>query len=554
MIRIRSEQLFRIVVGGFIAYGVLFIFRTSFVIDGERFFSLFDDAMVSMRYARNLAAGNGLVWNPGGETIEGYTNFLWVIWMAVLHLVLPVAESKISLAVQLTSLAALVANLSVVRRLALRVSENSEPAALGAVFLTAFYYPLNNWSLQGMEVGVLALVTSYAVLRIVEAMGDDRFDVFPYVLLAGGTFIRPDATVLVLATGSFLVVADRARWKHHLLAAGGTLAVAVALQTGFRLLYFGDGYPNTYYLKVVGYPAFLRITRGAYVYLLFILRNHIIYFLLPLAALLFTRDRRVVFLAWVFAAQSAYSIYVGGDHWENFIVANRYLSIVMPLLFVLFALAVQSLSRWGLDTKRDAYGSLNPGAARFFLPALAGVLVVSFILTGTTLRGGQLSLLRRPMQVHDNRLMVEQGLLLREVTDDQATIAVVWAGAMPYFAHRTTIDLLGKADSVVAHAPVTVQQYHLDAARNAFGILPVDFPPARYYAFRPGNMKHDLGYSIGTLRPDVVAQIQPWWPALDNALAGYRPVEVLGLLTWYVREDSEHIRWEELSRVSRPAR
>jgi hypothetical protein len=57
----------------FCGYATLFIYRTSFVIDGVRYFSLLDDEMISMRYARNLAHGYGLVWNPGGERIEGYT-------------------------------------------------------------------------------------------------------------------------------------------------------------------------------------------------------------------------------------------------------------------------------------------------------------------------------------------------------------------------------------------------------------------------------------------------------------------------------------------------
>jgi hypothetical protein len=39
-----------------------------------------DDAFISFVYARNLAKGNGLVWF--GERVEGYTNFLWVLWMA----------------------------------------------------------------------------------------------------------------------------------------------------------------------------------------------------------------------------------------------------------------------------------------------------------------------------------------------------------------------------------------------------------------------------------------------------------------------------------------
>jgi len=83
-------------------YGV-FIFKTSFLLNGERYFCLYDDAMISMRYAKNLAQGFGLVWNPGGERVEGFTNPLWVLFMAGLHL-LPVPAAKMSLLVQISPL------------------------------------------------------------------------------------------------------------------------------------------------------------------------------------------------------------------------------------------------------------------------------------------------------------------------------------------------------------------------------------------------------------------------------------------------------------------
>jgi arabinofuranosyltransferase len=107
-------MLFTLVVAAFLIYAGLFIYRTSFVIDGERYFSLFDDAMISMRYAKNFANGYGLVWNPGGERIEGYTNPLWVLYMSVIHL-LPISQSKTSLFIQLTAAVLLAVNLYFVR-------------------------------------------------------------------------------------------------------------------------------------------------------------------------------------------------------------------------------------------------------------------------------------------------------------------------------------------------------------------------------------------------------------------------------------------------------
>src|SRR5262245_28850159 len=56
---------------------------------GERysrvyFRNLVDDAMTSVVYAKQLALGNGVVFNVG-ERVEGYTNFLWVVFMAPIY-------------------------------------------------------------------------------------------------------------------------------------------------------------------------------------------------------------------------------------------------------------------------------------------------------------------------------------------------------------------------------------------------------------------------------------------------------------------------------------
>ncbi len=87
----------------------VFIFRTSFVALGQRWFVLFEDAMISMRYARNFARGDGLVWNAGEKPVEGYTNFLWTLWMSVVHR-FGLPDSKVSLAIMLTGVVILVSN------------------------------------------------------------------------------------------------------------------------------------------------------------------------------------------------------------------------------------------------------------------------------------------------------------------------------------------------------------------------------------------------------------------------------------------------------------
>ncbi len=68
-----------------LAWGAAYIHRTSFVHGGQRVFSLWDDAMISMQYARNLRLGHGLVWNAGGDRVQGFTNLGVTLVMAGAH-------------------------------------------------------------------------------------------------------------------------------------------------------------------------------------------------------------------------------------------------------------------------------------------------------------------------------------------------------------------------------------------------------------------------------------------------------------------------------------
>src|SRR5690349_8932189 len=71
----REHAAFALVIAGVLALWAGYAYMHWF---------LCDDAFVSFRYARNLWQGHGLVWNRG-ERVEGYTNFLWVIELALAH-------------------------------------------------------------------------------------------------------------------------------------------------------------------------------------------------------------------------------------------------------------------------------------------------------------------------------------------------------------------------------------------------------------------------------------------------------------------------------------
>jgi len=199
----------------FAIYMGVYIFQTSFISNGTRYFVLFDDAMISMRFAKNFAEGFGLVWNPGESPIEGYTNPLWVIFMAFFHL-FPIPDSKISIFIQISGALFLLANLVFVKKITEEISEDSIAPYL-ALILTGLYVPLNDWGLQGMEVSGLVLLVSAVSFLAIRSIKNGMFSKWIYILLFVGTLIRMDIVVPYLVFWGFLVIFDAKNRKQHLL-------------------------------------------------------------------------------------------------------------------------------------------------------------------------------------------------------------------------------------------------------------------------------------------------------------------------------------------------
>ncbi len=245
------------------------------------------------------------------------------------------------------------------------------------------------------------------------------------------------------------------RYAKNLVLGLSVFVFFILLQTLLRLWYFGDVLPNTYYSKMTGHPFLLRITRGLFVALEFTWKMNWILFLLPFSVLLSRRDRLILLLFWVFLAQIVYSIYVGGDAWEGWGGSNRYICIVMPVFFSLFSCSLAEIKSF---IKNKTYG--NPQLIERYTKYGILILILISLINFNALYGPcaltEWLLIARPLHVPDNYKMVKRGLLLTKITNPHAKIAVVWAGAIPYFSNRYAIDLLGKTDKEIAHENMRV--------------------------------------------------------------------------------------------------
>jgi hypothetical protein len=580
-----------------LAFYSVFILRTSFIVLGERWFVLFEDAMISMRYGRNLASGAGLVWNAGERPVEGYTNFLWTLWMGAIHL-LGLPESKVSLAVMLTGVAILIGNALLVERICRRVT-SAGWAPLVAMGITLFYYPLIFWTLRGMEVGAVALVFDALILLSITMEFSPLRALVMGVLGAAAILIRSDALVSVGVISLYAAATVPGRKKQLTVAGavGVCVGVAALLQLAFRRGVYHETLPNTYFLKLFHVSLGARLKRGIFVAVR-VLAFHLAVPLSVLAAGLaawprepgfwkLRENRRLLLLLAVSGVQVAYAVYVGGDAWEWMLYSNRYVTVAMPAFIVLttaIAAKMATLVREDAAARRRAsnaflvtlaacgmcllvlngYAYLRPEhgiartifvskstllAAAVFLAAAAALFVMrgrvggrldaSFEALGTP-RGFKVGLVLAALvwvpanfhpfatwaahnaaQFQDEARYSRLGILLAATTSKTTRLAVVAAGATPYFSMRPSEDMLGKNDAVIArHAPVGV--------------------------FSPGHDKWDYHYTLGERHPDIMVEL------LDTTPEDVRYIASLGFVPLanglYVRQDASGIDRGILSR------
>jgi hypothetical protein len=444
--------------------------RTSLVLDGTRYFWLDDDQMVSMRYARNLADGVGFVWNAG-ERVEGYTSVGWALVMAAVHM-LPLTDATFPLAVKIVAWL-LGCSVIVLTDRMLRVFVPRDGLARAATLIPlALCFDLVFWSANGFETTLLTMLFVFALLRILEDSERAVARVSTFVLVGMLPLARSDAfhlsaALLLVALGLGVCRAGSAgALRFSKLVAFAALAPAIHLV--LRRWYYGDWLPNTYYLKISGYPGRFR---SGFEYLKEFSLTYTVVVLLVLAYAWWSRASRG---RWIVAAallSVAHVLVVGADLFPHF----RYVAPWIPVLLVLAAAACVE------------FAATAPIARRVLLAILAVTTIIGSGIHGR----GTLAMLRIGNGVPETGLIA--GVMIRQQARPEAAIAVTAAGIAPYFSRRPAIDILGKTDAHVARLE-------------------------RHPGGRIGHGKFDIDYSLSR-EPALI--VTPW-PA-DFSIEGLDP-------------------------------
>jgi hypothetical protein len=374
-----------------------------------------DDSFITFRYAANFIDGHGLVFNIG-ERVEGYTNFLWTIFIILARLA----------GYELVSFSRVFGvifgglGIAAAYMLALHVFMKDTFRA-GAVALVLGAIPsYAYWSVSGLETPAFGL----AVTLVLYAYMRGSYMTAPMAVIA--TLLRPEGA----AVFAFIVAYDiikRRRIGRQITVGLVVYFAALAPYLVFKYYYYGGLVPNTFYAKsgtvlenlpdgieYIGTYFWHYLGAGA--------------FILPAFLIIKKEYRRGLLLLCFFIAYTIYIALIGGD----VLKVHRFF---VPIMAVVATLIVYGMT---VLLKK--------------IPLVIAALIIIMAWGIFIPRGHVSSFLTAERFLI--RKMVNMANNLKATDKSNFKVVISTIGVFSYnLKGHTVIDMLGLTDSTIARHP-----------------------------------------------------------------------------------------------------
>jgi hypothetical protein len=395
-----------------------------------------DDAFISYRFAENLAAGDGLVFNAG-ERVEGFSNLLWTLVLS--------AGARLGMSPEVVS--KLLASIALI--LIVRISDSiARRGGMGVFWRLGLAFAITTdistvlYALSGLETVFYSfLILCFAKLVADHFQTDENRTGMILMVSVLIAMSRPEGVLYPMAfLGAYLYrtikkgrrpsTSDIWRWVAFAAFAGALLAL--------RYGYYGDVLPNTYYAKPSG--SFGReFPVGGIAYLDRAVRD--LGFVWPALAILFAFQKKSEpwgayrsSLGLAILPLVLFAFYAGRDWMPN----SRFLVPIFPLIYLLGWSVLQNMG------------------TRVNKPRLmaAATLVILLFSSGYQYRYRSSILRDRDelpydlMTAGDNARTL--GLWLEASFEPSCRLATKRIGVVPYYAKLVTLDLYGLIDKSIA--------------------------------------------------------------------------------------------------------
>ncbi|MBK8551320.1 MAG: hypothetical protein IPL53_09785 [Ignavibacteria bacterium] len=309
-------------------YGIFLFFALNF------FGWIVDDLYIYFRYVNNFVDGKGIVYNPG-EYVEGFSGFSWLMLLSVFGFFgLP-----LELLAKITSLLFGFLNLLLLFRICLKL--NLGRLSYLTCLLMLFNLPYILWSVSGFEIMLYVFLMLSAFYLIINLNTGTIYISILSLLIFLISVTRPEGILISLAFIVFtFVFSGNNIFAKKVTFLFGLMIVSFLM---FRILYFGDILPNTYYAKIghdfIGHYEIRSYRNGLY-YIWEFFRHNIqfipVMILLPLAYTRLNKNKPFYFILTIISLQLFFVTFAGGD----WMVQYRFIVAVIPFLSLVLVICL----------------------------------------------------------------------------------------------------------------------------------------------------------------------------------------------------------------------
>lgn len=409
---------------------------------------LWDDALISLRYASRFLEGNGLTWTDG-HPVEGYSNLLWILMASLL------GAFRVDLIEAVRILGVLGMGSVGVSALWWYIGRGHKTGiGLSLIVGLGFFAlagPIAVWTIGGMEQPLLAALIGVAIPLAWTVMTSETVPGKTLMLLSlvlGLLCItRPDGAIFTAATTVAMFTGGRMSSRRPSYGVYLRLLsfpfLFVAGQLAFRLLFYGEMVPNTALAKIA--PSIHHIAEGS---------KYVaggLWALFPLSALavvsmiasVFSREKKVqsLLLLTITVMWTAYVVFIGG---EVFPAYRHFVPLIVVFTFALIE---------GVASVTATMRKLWPKRGAALACASAVVLFAPYVYVQFTHEENKRALSEQ--WAWDGEVL---GLLLKSAfSEEQPLVAVTAAGCVPYWSELPALDMLGLNDYYLPrHRPAEV--------------------------------------------------------------------------------------------------
>jgi arabinofuranosyltransferase len=438
--------------------GHLFLFWLS----AQIFSFTIDDAYITFRYSKNLAAGFGPTYNPGMPPVEGYTTFLWMLLMTVPHFIgVNVATFSKIIGILLTCgtfLLIALLTFTLTRQFTLKARLFF---GVFATFLLAMLPITSIHAVAGMETSLFIFLIALMVYMVTVGILDGSRLLFwsPLVgLLIGMTRPEGNAIVLLLLACGWFFSAPSLR-KRLLWFSLGLYVLPGALYFLWRYQYYHLLFPMPFYMKVL-HGSGLAGAGEVGTYLLYLLPSISV---LLLAAILRMRKEYLAVLTPVVFLLIFYlfPVHAMGFNW-------RFIYPATPFIGILVAIGGITI----FDLLREKIQSTKP-----WEPILLASL---FLISLGNLNGLDGTIQSQNFYAAGISSYKAFGTLLSAYNNQhEMTIAIGDAGTVPYYSDWQVIDLFGLNSKEVAFGSMPISELVFEKQPADLILLSVGANPNR---------------------------------------------------------------------------